>query len=148
MLFFLHVHLISAAILNLCGICGLVIAVFSFLCHCHSILVKRPSVCFFHIRLWSCQSYQLKQQRYYGKQLHRAENYQMEQPSSSSSSSLSSSSSSSSSLESHNVPWMGEGLSMPPSSYPVLCRPLCQIMALQYLSRSSLHRLACLDRIG
>ena len=42
-----------------------------------------------------------------------------------------------SSLGSRSVPWLGEGLSMPSPSQPVLCCPL-----LQYLSRSSLHRLA------
>ena len=36
------------------------------------------------------------------------------------------------------VPWLGEGLSMPSPNYPVLCH----IVSLQYLSRSSLHRLA------
>ena len=43
--------------------------------------------------------------------------------------------SSSSSLGIRCVPWLGEGLSMPPPA-------LCQIVSLQYLSRSSLHRLA------
>ena len=47
--------------------------------------------------------------------------------------------SSSSSLGSCCVLWLGEGLSMPSPNYPVLCFPL---PSLQYLSRSSLHRLA------
>ena len=40
------------------------------------------------------------------------------------------------------VPWLGEGLSMPSLNYPVVCAFLCHIVSLQYLSRSSLHRLA------
>ena len=60
---------------------------------------------------------------------------------SSSNSMLLSESSSLSSLGSRCVPWLGEGLSMPSPNYPVLCFPL-PYRALQYLSRSSLHRLA------
>ena len=48
----------------------------------------------------------------------------------------------SSSFGSRCVPWLGEGLSMPSPNYPVLCFPLLHIVSLQYLSRSSLHRLA------
>ena len=50
---------------------------------------------------------------------------------------------SSSSLGSHCVPWLGEGLSIPSPNYPVLWFPLpCGVTLGQYLSRSSLHRLA------
>ena len=44
------------------------------------------------------------------------------------------SSSSSLSLYSRSVPWLGEGLSMPPPNYPVLPCILCQIASLWYLS--------------
>ena len=33
---------------------------------------------------------------------------------------------------------------IPSPNYPVLCAVLCHIVSLQYLSRSSFHRLACL----
>ena len=46
----------------------------------------------------------------------------------------------SSSLGSRFVPWLGVGLSMP--SPTLSCAVLCHIVSLQYLSRSSLHRLA------
>ena len=56
--------------------------------------------------------------------------------------------SSSSSLGSRSAPWLGEGLRMP--SYlqvSLSCAILCQIVSLQYLSRSSLHYITYINII-